>query len=242
MRSLARLFSSSRRAPPNAASKPYLSSACFSPSVFHMSVCSGPWSNGLIPCGFGFGVLVDDELDRRVRRDLVAQRIHVAELPRRIDVQQRERQRAGEERLLRQVQHHRRILADRIEHHRLVGLGDRLAQDVDALGLEPVEMGQSGRRRAFGISLQRLARFPAARKAPAAYCSLPPPPTRQTMVRKANIWRSTVPRSLTSCLPSRRLPSLPRRRPASLLRPKPVSRADFVKKLDTAFGAARHQS
>jgi hypothetical protein len=31
MRSLARTFSSSRRAPPKAASKPYLSSACFSP-------------------------------------------------------------------------------------------------------------------------------------------------------------------------------------------------------------------
>ena len=49
---------------------------------------------------------------------------------------------AGEERLLRQMQHHRRILADRIEHHRPLRLGDRLAQDVDALGLEPVEMGQ----------------------------------------------------------------------------------------------------
>src|SRR3546814_9258243 len=49
MRSLARLFSSSRRAPPKATSKPWRSSACFSPSVFHMSVWRGPWSNGLIP-------------------------------------------------------------------------------------------------------------------------------------------------------------------------------------------------
>ena len=50
MRSFARERSSSRRAPPNAASKPYLSSACFRPSVFITSVCTWePLSNGLIP-------------------------------------------------------------------------------------------------------------------------------------------------------------------------------------------------
>src|SRR3546814_3908166 len=37
MRSLARAFSSSRRAPPNAASKPWSVNACFNPSVFHIS-------------------------------------------------------------------------------------------------------------------------------------------------------------------------------------------------------------
>ena len=57
MRSLARLFSSSRRAPPKAASKPCLSSACLSPSVFHRSVCSEPWSNGLIPRASASGFL-----------------------------------------------------------------------------------------------------------------------------------------------------------------------------------------
>ena len=50
MRSLARDFSSSRRAPPNAASKPYLSSACFSAWVFMMSVwIAEPWTKGLMP-------------------------------------------------------------------------------------------------------------------------------------------------------------------------------------------------
>ena len=50
MRSLARDFSSSRRAPPNAASKPYLSSACFSACVFMMSVWTAePCVNGLMP-------------------------------------------------------------------------------------------------------------------------------------------------------------------------------------------------
>ena len=42
--------------------------------------------------------------------DLVAQRVHVPELPGRIDVEQRERQRPREERLLRKVQHHRASL------------------------------------------------------------------------------------------------------------------------------------
>src|SRR5262249_3871504 len=36
----------------------------------------------------------------------------------------------------------RRILADRIEHHRPRRFGDRFAQYVDALGLQPVEMRQ----------------------------------------------------------------------------------------------------
>ena len=46
----------------------------------------------------------------------------------------------GKNALRGKVQHHRRILADRIEHHGLVGLRDRLAKDVDAFGLEPIEM------------------------------------------------------------------------------------------------------
>ncbi len=50
MRSLARLFSSSRRAPPKAASKPWRSSACFSPSVFITWVCTEePDVIGLMP-------------------------------------------------------------------------------------------------------------------------------------------------------------------------------------------------
>ena len=44
------------------------------------------------------------------------------------------------ERLQRQVQHHRAVLADRVEHHRLLALGDRLAQDLDALGLEALKV------------------------------------------------------------------------------------------------------
>src|SRR3546814_13893983 len=37
---------------------------------------------------------------------------------------------------------HLRILADRIEHHRLVRRGGNLAHDMDAFGLEPLKMSQ----------------------------------------------------------------------------------------------------
>ena len=50
---------------------------------------------------------------------------------------------AGMKGLPRQVQHHRGILADRIEHHRIAALGGDFADDVDALGFEPLEVGQT---------------------------------------------------------------------------------------------------
>ena len=59
-------------------------------------------------------------------------------------MQQREGRTRGEERLLRQMQHHGGILADRIEHHRALGLGDDFAQDVDALGFEALQMCEPG--------------------------------------------------------------------------------------------------
>ena len=91
-RSFARDFSSSRRAPPNARSNPWRSSACLSPSVFHMSVCSAdPWSNGLIPEPNALGVLVDDQLEPELGRHPVAELVHLPELPGGVDVEQRER-------------------------------------------------------------------------------------------------------------------------------------------------------
>ncbi len=41
------------------------------------------------------------------------------------------------------MQHHRAVLADGIEHHRLLALGDDLAHDVDALGFKPLKVGQA---------------------------------------------------------------------------------------------------
>ena len=45
--------------------------------------------------------------------------------------------------LHRQMHQHGGILADRIEHDRLGESRRDLAEDVDRLGFEPVEMGQS---------------------------------------------------------------------------------------------------
>ncbi len=47
------------------------------------------------------------------------------------------------ERLLRDVQHHGGVLADAEEHHRLLTLGDDLADDVDGLGFEALEVTQA---------------------------------------------------------------------------------------------------
>jgi len=89
----------------------------------------------------GLGVAPDDQLDRGIGRDAVAHRVHVAELPRRIDMQKREGQGRRKEGLASQMKHHRAILAHGIEHDRPRRLGHGLAQDMNALGLEPVEMG-----------------------------------------------------------------------------------------------------
>ena len=85
------------------------------------------------------GVLVEGQAEIGDR--LVAKGDHLAELPRRVDVQQREGRLGRIKRLQRQMQHDRRILADRIEHDRVFELGRDLAHDEDRLGFEPSQMG-----------------------------------------------------------------------------------------------------
>ena len=85
---------------------------------------------------------VHDQPKAVLAAERVAKRDHVAELPARIDVQQRERQRARVERLHGEPHHDRRVLADRVQHHRVLELGRHLADDVDALGLELLQMRQ----------------------------------------------------------------------------------------------------
>ena len=85
---------------------------------------------------------VDDEIEPEPLHLAIAKFDHLAELPGGVDMQQREWRLARIERLQRQMQHHRGILADRIEHHRIAELGRHLAHDVDALGLELAEIGR----------------------------------------------------------------------------------------------------
>ena len=75
-----------------------------------------------------------------LRGVVVAKLDHLAKLPGGVDVQQRKRRFAGMERLHRQVQQHRRVLADRIQHDRLAEFGRDLAHDRDAFSLELLQM------------------------------------------------------------------------------------------------------
>jgi hypothetical protein len=99
-----------------------------------------PESIGLDTPRQTLAVHVNDKLEPELVRRRVAERDHVAKLPGRIDVQQWERRLDRTKSFLRDVQHHARILADRIEQDRLAKLGHRFAHDGDRLGLEPLEV------------------------------------------------------------------------------------------------------
>ena len=147
MRSLARDFSSSRRAPPMAASKPYWSSACFSAlGLHHVGVHGGAVADRADALRDAVGVGVHAQVDAGLGGAAIAEGDHLAELPAGVDVQQRDRRRRRCERLQQQVQQHRAVLADRVQHHRVAELGRDLAQDVDALGFEAVEVAQVDRQ------------------------------------------------------------------------------------------------
>ena len=66
--------------------------------------------------------------------------VHLAEFPLGIDMHQGKRNPARLEGLMRQVQHHGRILADGVQHHRVFELGRDLSNDVDALGFQLLEV------------------------------------------------------------------------------------------------------
>jgi hypothetical protein len=100
--------------------------------------------------GLRFRVLVDQQVKAQLRGHLVAQGVHRPELPGGVDMQQRERRLGRIERLGRQVQHHRAVLADRVQHHRLLALGRHLPQNVDALRLQPLQMRQTRRGQGGG--------------------------------------------------------------------------------------------
>ena len=97
-----------------------------------------------------FLVGVHDQAGADLRRVPVAEGDHLPELVAGVDVQQRKRDRAGIESLLRQAQQHRRVLADRVEHHRPLEFGDHFAQDVDALGFERAQVVEARRRHDVG--------------------------------------------------------------------------------------------
>ena len=143
MRSLARARSSSRRAPPNAASKPC--SAIASSSV---TVCSwlrearGPVSStdaALVDRLLHAG---DDQPLAELGHAAVAELDHLGEVVPGVDVHQRERERRRAEGLLGQAQQHDRVLAAAEQQHRSLELGRDLAHHVDRLGLQRPQVAQ----------------------------------------------------------------------------------------------------
>ena len=170
-RSLAREASSSRRAPPKAASKRCLSSAWRRRlGLHHLGVDRGRVVDRVDAARHAVLVGVHDEVEAQLARGAIAEGDHVAELPGGIDVQQRERRLGRIERLARQMQQHRGVLADRIEQHRRAELRRRLAEDVDALRLQQVEVAE--RRRVMprppcaGGAGWRAARTPCRPRSP----------------------------------------------------------------------------
>jgi hypothetical protein len=59
-------------------------------------------------------------------------------------MEERKRDGPREKCLLRQAKHDRRVLANGVQHDRLLKLRSDLAEDVDALGLEVLEVAQAG--------------------------------------------------------------------------------------------------
>ena len=74
----------------------------------------------------------------------IAEFEHLAKIPPRCDLQQRERRLPGRKRLAREMQHHRAILAHRIQHDRLFTLRSHFAKNVNALGLEALQIVERG--------------------------------------------------------------------------------------------------
>ncbi len=94
---------------------------------------------------------VRNQLETVLVHHALAERVHLPELPARVDVQQRERRLGRVERLHRHVQHRGAVLADGVQHHRLAALRDHLAHDLDCLGLEALEVRERARWQVFRL-------------------------------------------------------------------------------------------
>ena len=110
----------------------------------------------------------DDQLLAERLDQAVAELDHLGEVVAGVDVEDRERQRAGPERLLGEAQQDDRVLAAGEQQHRALQLGRHLADDVDRLRLETVELGDAHAghlRRGSGRPARRaVVALPAQRR------------------------------------------------------------------------------
>ena len=131
-----------------------------------------PWLNGPNPPFHAFRVDVDQQLHAVLFGHAVRNSYNLRELPGRVDVEQRKRRRARVECLPREVQHDRRVLPSRVEHHRAAKLGHDLAHDVEST---PLRAGRRWGRGGEAVSgeappagLCRAVSAPAPARAPAS--------------------------------------------------------------------------
>jgi len=91
-----------------------------------------------------FDIVWDYEARTELGGVTVAKLDHLSELIRGIDVEGVGKHRRRMERLLRKPQQHRRVLADRVQHHGSFEFSDDLADDPDALRLQGSTSGIKG--------------------------------------------------------------------------------------------------
>ena len=87
-----------------------------------------------------FAVYVHDQGQAELLHPPVAEGDHLAELPGRVDMQQREGRPGRIEGLQREMKQDRGVLADRVEDDRFAEHRGRLAQGVDGFGFEVLQM------------------------------------------------------------------------------------------------------
>ena len=86
---------------------------------------------------------VDDELHAGLARHAIPEVVHLRKLPGRIHMKQGEGRQCRMEGLLRQAQHDRTVLADRVQHDRLGERDRNLTYDVYGFRLKLVEMAEA---------------------------------------------------------------------------------------------------
>src|SRR5665648_1060292 len=106
------------------------------------------------PIAAGEPVMVgmDDEIEAELLHRPVAEGDHVVELPGGVHMEQRERRLGRPERFPRQMQQDGGVLTDGIEQHGVTELRRRLAEDMDALGFEELQMRGERGHAAFSFS------------------------------------------------------------------------------------------
>ena len=166
MRSFARARSSSRRAPPIAASKPCSSIASSSVVVCSWlrdargPVCSTTRPLSIDSCTLATTMRSPSSSTRRSRYSITSGKLWPVST-----CITGNGNFAGTERLLREPQHHDRVLAAGEEQHGPLTLGGDLAHDVDRLGLELVEVRQHSSPGHLGLDEPQLDEARRARRA-----------------------------------------------------------------------------